>query len=321
MTACAIRFYDYFPAVDSFRAEVLEGLGAHTKRIAPKFFYDACGSQLFEAICDLPEYYLTRAETKILTTHAPEISRLIGPGCLLIELGSGNSRKVRLLLEALQPTAYLPMDISRDHLRHAAHLLVTDYPWLEVHATCIDYSRRIDLPYCPEGTRKIAFFPGSSIGNFEPDDALAFLRDVARVLQTNGALLIGVDLKKDTGVLHAAYNDSRGITAKFNLNLLARINRELDGRFMLDNFEHLAFYNEARGRIEMHLASRCQQAVLVGGQRFQFAQGETVHTENSYKYGLEEFRDLARQAGFEPLRAWSDDQGLFSVHYLDARSV
>ena len=321
MSAHAVRFYDCFPPVDSFRSEVLEGLGACPKRIAPKFFYDAHGSRLFDAICELPEYYLTRAEIEILATHARDISELIGPGCLLIELGSGSSRKVRLLLEALRPAAYMPVDISRDHLLRAARLLAAEYPWLEVHATCIDYCLRLDLPYCPEGIRKIAFFPGSSIGNFEPEGTVAFLRDVARVLQPNGALLIGVDLKKEASVLHAAYNDSRGITAQFNLNLLARINRELEGRFPLDDFKHVAFYDEARGRIEMHLASRRQQTIHVGGKYFRFARGETVHTENSYKYGLDEFQDLARQAGFQPLRAWSDRQGLFSVHYLSAGPV
>ncbi len=297
---------------------MLEGLRASPKRIAPKFFYDARGSQLFETICSLPEYYLTRAETEILGVHAREISDLIGPGCILIELGSGSSHKVRLLLEALQPAAYLPMDISRDHLLRAARLLAAEYPWLEVHATCIDYSRQLDLPYCPNGTRKIAFFPGSSIGNFEPGETVAFLRNIAQMLQANGALLIGVDLKKDARTLHAAYNDSRGVTAQFNLNLLARINREMEGRFILDDFEHSAFYNEPLGRIEMHLASRCRQTVQVGAQHFGFARGETVHTENSYKFGLDEFRDIARLAGFRPLRAWSDSHGLFSVHYLDA---
>ncbi len=320
MSGPAVRFYDYFPPSDSFRLEVLEGLSSSPKRIAPKFFYDTRGSQLFEAICSLPEYYLTRAETEILTVRAREISDLIGPGCLLIELGSGGSHKVRLLLEALQPAAYLPMDISRDHLLRAARRLSAEYPWLEVHATCIDYSRKLDLPYCPNGARKIAFFPGSSIGNFEPEDTVAFLRNVAQMLQANGALLIGVDLKKDAKILHAAYNDSRGVTAQFNLNLLARINREMEGRFILDDFEHSAFYNETQGRIEMHLTSHRQQTVQVGAQRFGFARGETVHTENSYKYGLDEFQDLARRAGFRPVRAWSDSQGLFSVHYLNAES-
>jgi len=316
MTARAIRFYDYHPPTDSFFTEVLDGLRVRPKRIAPKFFYDARGSQLFDAICDLPEYYPTRTEIEILKDHAPEISRLTGPDCLLIELGSGNSSKVRLLLEALQPTAYLPMDISRAQLLEAARVLAADYPWLEVHATCIDYSQRLDIPYSPDGARKVAFFPGSSIGNFEREDSIAFLRDVARVLRPGGALLIGVDLKKDPGVLHAAYNDSRGVTAEFNLNLLARINRELDGNFVLENFEHLAFYDQTCGRIEMHLVSRCEQTVQISGQRFHFAPGERLHTENSYKYNVDEFQELARQAGFQPLQVWTDPQRLFSVHYL-----
>ncbi len=316
MATHAVRFYDYHPPANSFRAEVLAGLNLDPKRIAPKFFYDVAGSRLFDAICDLPEYYPTRTEIGILKGHAREISRLTGPNCLLIELGSGNSSKVRLLLEALQPAAYLPMDISRDHLLRAANILAADYPWLAVHATCIDYSQRLDIPYFPDDLRKVAFFPGSSIGNFEPDDTLKFLSDVARALGAGGAMLIGVDLKKDPALLHAAYNDSRGITAQFNLNLLARINRELGGNFMLENFEHHAFYNEVHGRIEMHLVSRCKQTVRICDRNFDFSPGENLHTENSYKFDPEEFKELARAAGFQPLQMWTDPQGLFSVHYL-----
>lgn len=318
MTVAArdIRFYDFHPPADSFRAEVLDGLRGQPKRIAPKFFYDARGSQLFDAICALPEYYPTRTEIGILERYAAQIASLIGPDCLLIELGSGNSAKVRLLLEALRPAAYLPMDISRDQLLHSAQELAADYPWLAVHATCVDYSRHLEIPHVPAGARKVAFFPGSSIGNFEPDDTLGFLREVARAVQPDGALLIGVDLKKDLDVLHAAYNDAQGITAEFNLNLLARINRELDADFLLENFEHLAFYDQACGRIEMHLTSRCNQTVVIGDQRFRFAQGERLHTENSYKYDVSEFQDVARKAGFEPARVWIDPLRLFSVHYL-----
>ena len=318
MTPGTIRFHDLFQEPDTFLPEVLEGLGASPKHIAPKFFYDAAGSRLFEEICDLPEYYLTRTEMGILTERAAEITALIGPDCLLIELGSGNSRKVRLLLEALRPAAYLAMDISRDHLLGAARLLAADYPWLEVHAACVDYTHRLTLPFGPEGTRRIAFFPGSSVGNFEPQDTVGFLRDVAHALQPDGALLVGVDLKKDPQVLHAAYNDSRGVTARFNLNLLARINRELGGGFVLDDFRHSAFYDTAQGRIEMHLVSQGAQTVRVAGQCFRFASGETIHTENSYKYGLSEFQDLARMAGLHPVRAWTDSRELFSVHYLSA---
>jgi dimethylhistidine N-methyltransferase len=311
-----VIFYDEDPGQASLREAVLSGLAAQPKTIPPKFFYDQRGSQLFDAICELPEYYPTRTEVALLQMHAREIADLIGPQCLLIELGSGASKKVRLLLETLQPSAYLGIDISRDFLLQSTQRLAADYPWLEVHAACADFSRELALPALDAGHQKLAFFPGSSIGNFEPGEATTLLGRLADILGPGGALLIGVDLKKDPRILHAAYNDAQGITAAFNLNLLERIRTELDTNLIPDNFYHKAFYNSVQGRIEMHLGSRSQQRIRIANRWFEFAADETIHTENSYKYSVAEFQSLAAQAGYQPTRVWIDEHELFSVHYL-----
>lgn len=312
----SIRFYDEHPTPATMLEEVLHGLAARPRHIAPKFFYDERGSRLFDAICELPEYYLTRTEMGILESCAGEVAQLAGPDTTLIELGSGASRKIRLLLEAVRPRSYLGIDISREFLRQSVERLAHDYPWLEAHAACADFMQGLELPGVAGNGKKLAFFPGSTIGNFEPNEALAFLRRVRRMVQPDGALLIGVDLKKDPGILHAAYNDSAGITARFNLNLLQRLRYELDAEVSPQDFLHRAFYNIARGRIEMHLVSRCAQDILLCGRRFHFAPGEGIHTENSYKYSMEEFDALARAAGLHPCRVWLDERRLFSVHYL-----
>jgi dimethylhistidine N-methyltransferase len=311
----SIQFYDNHPKPVDFYAEVIDGLQREPKFIPPKFFYDETGSRLFDAICDLPEYYPTRTEMALLSEHADEIASLIGRECLLIEPGSGSSQKVRTLLEAIQPAAYMPMDISRNYLLEAAQQLSADYPWLEVHATCIDFTAELTLHFCPPHAHRVAFFPGSSIGNFEPVDAIGFLQNIANMVGVGGGLLIGVDLKKDESILHAAYNDAQGITAEFNLNLLTRINRELDGDFDLDVFQHAAFYNPAAGRIEMHLTSYLPQTVTIGDEQVRIANNESIHTENSYKYHVEEFASLAKLAGFELVNVWTDPDNLFSLHY------
>lgn len=316
MTQHAVRFYDEHPSPITLREEVLQGLAARPKHIAPKFFYDERGSRLFDAICELPEYYPTRTEMAILESCAEEVGELAGAESSLIELGSGASKKIRLLLETLRPRQYLGIDISREFLLESVQHLAHDYPWLEVHAACADFAQDQDLPDCPGSGRKLAFFPGSTIGNFEPHAALTFLQRVRRLVQTDGALLIGVDLKKDPRVLHAAYNDSAGVTAAFNLNLLERLRTELGADLDLRNFRHRAFYNSARGRIEMHLVSRCSQEIRIFGRRFYFNLDESIHTENSYKYTVEEFHALARAAGMQPQRVWRDPAQLFSVHYL-----
>jgi dimethylhistidine N-methyltransferase len=318
MTSTRFSFHDQHPSLSSLRDEVVRGLSRRPRSIPPKFFYDAEGSRLFQAICELPEYYLTRTEIGILSTRAGEIAGLIRPDSVLVELGSGSSEKLRILVEAIRPAACMPVDISRGHLLAAARGLAQDYPWLEVCAVCLDYSRSLELPACARGGRKVAVFPGSSIGNFEPERAAALLKSVRKVVAPAGGLLIGVDLKKDRERLHAAYNDAQGVTAAFNLNLLARINRELGADFDLDAFRHRALYNADQGRVEMYLESLRRQAVSVDGQRFDFDAGECLHTENSYKYDLHEFQELARAAGFEPVRTWTDPDRLFSVHYLGA---
>lgn len=312
-----ISFYDHHPKPANFYREVLDGLARRPKAIPPKFFYDEHGSHLFDAICRTNEYYPTRTELSILRDNADEIAALVGEDCLLVEPGSGSSRKVRVLLDALRPCAYMPMDISRDYLIAAAELISQDYPWLDVHAACADFTRPMALPYSPKGVRRVAFFPGSSIGNFEPTRAAEFLGNVATMVGRGGGLLIGVDLKKDAAILDAAYNDTDGVTAAFNLNLLTRINRELDADFDLEGFRHHAFYNEALGRVEMHLVSTGAQRVRVDDRSFEFAPGESIHTECSYKYHVEEFQALAAEAGFAATRVWTDPRDLFSVHFFE----
>lgn len=309
-------FHDYWPAPARFQEDVLSGLAKNQRQIPPKYFYDQTGSRLFDAICQLPEYYPTRIETGLLKQYGAEMAQCVGEGSVLVEFGSGSSLKIRLLLEALQPAAYLPIDISRDHLFASASELAADYPKVAVHAICADYARSLTLPEGFAGKPKAGFFPGSSIGNFEPQEAHHFLERVAALLGPGGGLLVGVDLKKDIALLKAAYNDSHGTTAAFNLNLLRRINRELEGDFNLAGFAHHALYNAAKGRVEMHLVSRKDQVVKVGHQAFKFRAGETIHTENSYKYHIEEFQQLTRSAGFQPQRVWIDQRELFSVHYL-----
>jgi dimethylhistidine N-methyltransferase len=321
LSGAGYSFHDLHPATGGFLEDVLAGLAKAQKELPPKYFYDARGSALFEAICDLPEYYLTRTETAIMHDRGAEMARHLGPGCVLIEFGSGSARKTRILIEAASPAAYLAIDIAREQLEATAADLARDFPRLEVIAVCADYSRPIALPQlaAPGSHRRAIYFPGSTIGNFVPNEARAFLRNAGRLAGQGGGLLIGVDLKKDTARLNAAYNDARGVTAEFNLNLLARINRELGAAFDLSAFRHFAFYNEALGRIEMHLVSTKAQAVTIGGGVFRFRVDETIHTENSCKYSIAEFQELARGAGLAPVECWTDPEQLFAVHYLSVR--
>jgi len=297
----------------SFLEDVVTGLSLPQKALPPKYFYDEAGSRLFERICRLPEYYLTRAELELTRKHLASIARFARKGCELLEYGSGESLKTRLLIRALRPRIYLPVDISVSALEQAAKRLVREFPWLHVVPVAADFSRSLDLP-AAQGPR-VAYFPGSTIGNLTPEEAHGFL---ARGRAHAGHMLIGTDLKKDANVLHAAYNDSRGVTAAFNLNLLARINRELGADFDLRRFSHYAFYNAPLGRIEMHLVSLEKQTVKLAAHRFAFERGESIHTENSYKYSVEEFRALAAAAGFEGKKTWTDRRGLFALHGLTA---
>ena len=318
MNTPVINFYDYHPPLANLQQEVVSGLSQHPKTLSPKFFYDEMGSKLFDAITELPEYYPSRTEIKILQQHGDEMAELLGKGCLLLELGSGSSQKIRTLLDVLQPAAYVPMDISKEHLIDAASRLAIDYPELDIHASCADYSGDFELPYCPEKLPRAAFFPGSSIGNFEPTAAQNLLGRVAQLLGSGSRLLIGVDLEKQQDLLYAAYNDAQGVTAEFNLNVLRRINRELSADFELGNFSHEAVYNNDEHRVEMHLFSDCRQTVEIDKQFFDFAEGESIHTESSYKYTPERFQQLAKDAGYELEKTWIDEDSLFSVHCLRA---
>jgi len=310
------RFHDFHPSPASLKQEVLAGLGASPKALPPKLFYDHRGAQLFERICELPEYYLTRTEIGILHCCAGEIATLVEPGACLLELGSGAGIKVRLLLERLRPCMYVPIDISRRQLCASAETMAQDYRWLEVHPVCADYCRPLRLDFIPPHTHRLAFFPGSTLGNFEPEEARDFLETLRHLVGEDGALLISIDLKKEPGRLDAAYNDQAGVTAAFNLNILNRLRRDLDAELDAAGFRHQAFYNPRAGRVEMHLISRRSQTIVVDDQAFHFDEGETIHTENSYKYSIAEFRALVRRAGYRPRRVWTDPERLFSVHFL-----
>jgi dimethylhistidine N-methyltransferase len=301
-----------------FRADVLRGLGAPAKELPCKYFYDEAGSELFERITELEEYYPTRTELSIMRRHAAEMAGLLGPRCLLVEYGSGSSTKTRLLLDRLRdPAGYVPIDVSGEHLRRAARAIAADYPAVEVLPLCGDFTRPLGLPVPRQpAARRVVYFPGSTIGNFTPDETVALLRLTAGLCGRGGGLLLGADLRKDRGVLEAAYNDRRGVTAAFNLNLLVRINRELAADFAVEQFAHRAVYNARAGRIEMYLVSRREQRVHVGGAEFRFAAGESICTEYSYKYRLRDLHDLAGAAGFQVERFWTDEREYFSVHYL-----
>lgn len=315
-----VRFYNFLSEGSSFLDDVLAGLARPQKTLAPKYFYDAPGCDLFDRICELPEYYPTRTELALMREHAGAMAELLGPDCQLIELGSGSSTKTRILIEALQPPLYVPVDIAGAAIRSAAAALARAFPWLNINGVCADYTQPLTLPEFVGVPirRKAVYFPGSTIGNFTPQEAIEFLKLARRMAGPGGALLIGVDLKKDKRLLDAAYDDAAGVTAAFNLNLLERINRELGADFQLRRFRHKAYYDEARGWIEMHLESLAAQLVHVGGARFHFRAGETIHTEISCKYSVEEFQALARRAGFEPKQTWVDAAKLFSVHLMAA---
>jgi L-histidine N-alpha-methyltransferase len=317
----ALDFHDFAPVQESFRDALVEGLSQPSKSIPCRFLYDAQGSILFDAICELDEYYPTRTELSILNRHAPEIAAHIGPHARLIEFGASSSQKVRIILAALdRPDAYVPVDVSQTHLRQAAQDIAKDFPDIQVVAIAADYTQPFVLPEVLKrgDGRRFGFFPGSTIGNLTAPEALDFLSLWAHQLGAGGGMVVGVDLQKDASVLEAAYNDAKGVTANFSRNLLARANRELAADFDLARFRHDAHYNTDKGRIEIHLQSLADQDVQAAGRSFHFGKGEKIHTEYSYKYTLDGFRALARDAGFEPVEAWTDPDQLFSVHYLQA---
>ena len=316
--ALSVVLRDYHPRLDQMSDEVLTGLSRQQKTLPCKYFYDQRGSQLFDAICELPEYYLTRTELGIMETHLPAMAAALGERVLLVEPGSGSSLKTRLLLERLaDPVAYVPVDISREHLLAAADKLNRLYPKLEVLPVCADFNQAFEVP-APrrEAARTALYFPGSTLGNFPPTEAVALLRHMRGLAGRGGALLIGFDLRKDTALLERAYDDAAGVTAEFNLNLLARINRELDADFDLARFVHRAAYNASEGCIEMHLVSTRAQRVQVAGERFDFRPGEYILSERSYKFTPEGFALLAARAGLKIEQRWTDDRRYFCVAYL-----
>lgn len=302
----------------SMREDVLAGLRAAPKTLSPKYFYDATGAELFEAITRLPEYYPTRTELAILRTHARDIAERVGPNVALIEYGSGAAIKARLVLDALEsPAAYVPVDISSEQLARVASERRREYPGLRVLPVCADYTTRLTLPDLPAGSRKVAFFPGSTIGNFHPAEATAFLKRVRTAIGPGGAMILGVDRRKDPQVLHDAYNDRAGVTAAFNRNALVHLNRELGATFDLTHFAHRAFFSDAESRIEMHLEALVTHTVTVGGTPVSFERGETIHTESSYKYDAARLEAVVGPAGFAVREWWTDERSWFWVVLLE----
>ncbi len=316
--AALAKAHRFDEQTSAFASDVIEGLTEQPKRLPPKYFYDVAGSELFEQITLLPEYYPTRTELGILRDRGAEIAKIVPEGAALVEFGAGSTTKVRLLLGECEFGAYVPVDISGDFLNAQARALRGDFPDLKVYPVTADFTAPFKLPAAVKAMPRIGFFPGSTLGNFEPHEARGFLRSARRILGEGAQMIIGVDLEKDERVLHDAYNDAAGVTARFNLNVLVRANKELGGNFDLSAFTHRAIYNHERHRIEMHLVSRKAQTVRILGRSFAFRSGESIHTESSYKYSLDRFVALARDSGWTPKASWTDAESMFSVHALVA---
>lgn len=314
---------DASPSKQQFLSDVLGGLGRHPKTLPCKYLYDERGSELFEQICELDEYYLTRTEVRIMRDRARDMADCLGRRSVLVEYGSGTSLKTRILLNHMHdPAAYVPVDISKEHLRNSAGRMADLFPHVKVYPVCADFTQPFDLPEIDQPfSRTVGYFPGSTIGNFAPHEAVKLLRNIAAEVGEGGGLLIGVDLKKSAEILEAAYDDALGVTSEFNLNLLEHINRELDADFQLDQFRHLAVFNDEQSRVEIFLVSEQDQVVEVDGERIEFAEGERIHTENSHKYTLSRFADIAGQGGFDVAKVWRDEQNLFSVQYLTVKAA
>ncbi len=313
------HFHDYQPTLEDLHSAVVNGLKQSPKQLHPKFFYDEEGSRIFDQICNQPEYYVPDVERHIFETYVDEMLACLGQDCCIIEPGAGSCKKIRFILDRMQPAMYVPMDISAEHLSLSAQKLAEDYSHLLIHAVCVDHAKAFELPAQIPSHKRVFFYPGSSLGNFHPDEAIRFLQDLREKAGEDGSLLLGMDTKKPEDVLNRAYNDAAGVTAAFNLNLLKRIQTELDAEIDVDGFYHHAFYNAAQGRIEMHLFSHKEQTLRVNGDTFHFKAGESIHTENSYKYTADEFRALAWEAGWQGKKVWQDGRKYFSVHFLKAR--
>ena len=308
---------------DALTSGVLEGLKRTPRELSPVWFYDELGSFLFDSICDLPEYYITRTELQIMRSHAEEMASYIGPNAALIEFGSGTSLKTRLLLDRLvSPAAYIPVDIARDHLLDAAGMLARDYPDLRIIPVCADFTRPFDLPSAVfSASKRVMYFPGSTLGNFVRSEAQALLSRMREMVGKSGAVLIGIDLRKDPRILERAYDDSSGVTAEFNLNALRHLNRELGSDFDLNGYEHFAVWVDDESRIEMHLVAKRDQTVHIGGEDLKIRRGEHLRTEYCHKYTLDSFADLAAMAGLSVSRVWMDTDKQFSVQLLEPRKL
>ncbi|MBI5449780.1 MAG: L-histidine N(alpha)-methyltransferase [Gammaproteobacteria bacterium] len=319
MSAAAYRFYDYHPAEDDFRSAVLHGLQQPLRRLNPRLLYDNRGRQLYNLICSTREHYQCRTELAILQQYTADLTRHLGTGCLLIELGYDNFRKTRELVLALAPQAHLALDVSRQQLRLTAHTLANEFRDLEIHAVCTDYMQSLQLPYHPAGLSRVAFIPGNTIAHCDAGQLRTFLGCVATVIGSSGSMLVGIDLDKDPEALAAAYNDSAGLTEEFNLNLLERINRELGGNFNTGHFHHSARHDPQQRCVELRLISDKDQLISVAGQKFHFSDGEPIHTADAYHHSIEDFTALARSAGLQPSQAWCDEENLFAVLALHPR--
>lgn len=312
--------HDFSPRSSDVLEEVLRGLYQEKKELPPKLLYDKKGSDIFDEICDLPEYYPTRSEKEILTRNAFEMSALIGPDALIIEPGAGVGEKIRLLLPYFEsPAGYMPVEISKETLIDMSAEIASIFPEIKLYPVCADFTQSFNLDdiHVEEASKKVIFFPGSTIGNFTPSEAGSFLERMGEVVGEGGGLLIGVDMKKDSEILNKAYDDAQGVTAAFNLNLLQRLNSEIRTDFDAQAFRHRAYYNQDLGRVEMHLESLRDQTVRIDGKKVFFKAGETIHTESSYKYAVEEFIDLAKRAGWSSVKNWQDEGNLFSVYYFE----
>lgn len=318
MTRNLSRLKKFEPETESILEEIVDGLNKPQKELPSKLFYDKKGSTLFDEICELDEYYLTRTETSIMTDNIEDICSVLGENCLLIELGSGSSRKIRLLLSGLSyPAGYVPIDISEEHLMSSVEVLARDYPDLRIFPVSADYTLPFSLPnFDFKPSKRVVYYPGSTIGNFEPEYASKFLNNIGKQLGSGTGLLIGIDLKKDTKTLEDAYNDKQNVTAEFNLNMLVRINREHGADFTIQDWEHLAFYNEVHGRIEMHIKSLSEQQVRLNGSRISFQENETILTEYSYKYSIDDFKELISES-YRLQRVWTDKENKFGILYFE----
>jgi dimethylhistidine N-methyltransferase len=314
-----IKLLDMKPVISNMKADIIAGLSKKNKQLSPKYFYDKKGSELFDEICTLDEYYPTRTETSLLNQHIHEIINLMGDRPVFVEFGSGASEKIKIILSHVsENTHYAAIDISKKFLIESTQQLAKEFPYIDIMAICADFTKEITLPEIEDYQTSVAFFPGSTIGNFERNEALSFMQNVRKSLRKSDGFLIGIDLHKDKKILEPAYDDSRGITAQFNLNILNRINNELNANFNPDAFKHLSFYNERMYRIEMHLESLVDQSVRIENHRFDFAKGERIHTESSNKYTIDQMKILFNNSGFELVEQWIDKDSLFSVNYLQA---